>query len=83
HLYKNARTRIGDQEAAFKSKILQGDPLSGYLFNFVLDWVLDVASTPHLWGKETQYELEQRMWKPSSSLTTLCSSAGMWGDSRS
>ncbi|QQP40637.1 Zgc:194878 [Caligus rogercresseyi] len=43
NLYANARTKIGDQDAIFKSGILQGDLLSGHLFNFVLDWVLDVT----------------------------------------
>ncbi|QQP40632.1 Uncharacterized protein FKW44_014743 [Caligus rogercresseyi] len=43
NLYQNARTRIGDQDAIVKSGVLQGDPLSGHLFNFVLDWVLDVT----------------------------------------
>ncbi|QQP35759.1 Zgc:194878, partial [Caligus rogercresseyi] len=43
HHYENAKTKIGDRDAIFKLGILQGDPLSGHLFNFVLDWVLDIT----------------------------------------
>ncbi len=37
-LYKGAHTDVEGVRTPFCSGILQGDPLSGYLFNFVMDW---------------------------------------------
>ncbi|QQP56733.1 Uncharacterized protein FKW44_001491, partial [Caligus rogercresseyi] len=44
NLYSKAYTSLqGQCNAKFNRGILQGDPLSGYIFNFVLDWVLDLT----------------------------------------
>ena len=46
-LYGGARVRLkGDtEEIAVTRGVLQGDPLSGTLFNFVLEWGLEAVST--------------------------------------